>query len=75
MIVCRILLAFARDTQSPLLLPIAKLFCGITGKPTNATYFIDEALEGVLIALVRTSRTDVQLSATRAIAPSPAMRG
>jgi hypothetical protein len=58
-IVCRILLAFARDTESPLLLPISKIFFKLSCEPTNIEYFVEESLETVLLGLVRTADQEV----------------
>jgi hypothetical protein len=66
-IVCRILLGFARDRTSPLLLPMAKIFFKLSCEPMNIEYFVEESLEIVLLTLIRTGTPEVQFYAAQAL--------
>jgi hypothetical protein len=66
-IVCRILLFFARDSASPLLLPIARIFYKLSCDPANDLFFMDESLETVLMSLFQISQPEGRVFAAGAI--------
>jgi hypothetical protein len=76
-IVCRILLCFATDSHSPLLLPIARIFYKLSCDPTNDLFFVEESLENVLISLFRISEPEGKVftaGTIRNVAACAAMR-
>lgn len=66
-IVCRILLMFVSDENSPLILPISKIFYKLSCDPSNDDYFVDENLEMVLISILRMKNIDASLMAAGTI--------
>jgi hypothetical protein len=76
-IVCRILLYFAADSESPLLLPIARIFYKLSCDPANDLFFVEESLENVLISLFRVSQPEGRVftaGTIRNVAACEAMR-
>ena len=66
-IVCRILLVFATDAESPLLLPVSRIFYKLSCDQTNDQFFVDENLDGVLMSLVRMGSPESRVFAAGAI--------
>ena len=66
-IVCRILLVFATDAESPLLVPVSRIFYKLSCDQTNDQFFVDENLDGVLMSLVRMGSPESRVFAAGAI--------
>lgn len=66
-IVCRILLYFAADKTSSLLLPISRIFFKLSCEPSNDVYFIEESLETVLLTLMTIGEPEVKVMAAGAL--------
>ena len=66
-IICRILLSFATDASSPLLLPISRIFYKLSCDQTNDHFFEEEQLIPVLISLVRIAQPDARVFAAGAL--------
>ena len=62
-IVCRILLNFANDKTSPLLLPISRIFFKLSCEPANDVYFAEESLDAVLLTLISIGEAEVKVLA------------
>ena len=62
-IVCRILLNFANDKESPLLLPISRIFFKLSCDSSNLEYFADECLESVILTLMVIGEKEVKVMA------------
>jgi hypothetical protein len=74
-IVCRILLYFAVGSDSPLLLPISRIFYKLSCDPSNDLFFIDESLEAVLVSLLRISQPEGKVFTAGAIRNVAACEG
>lgn len=66
-IICRILLSFATDASSPLLLPISRIFYKLSCDQTNDMFFEEEHLVPVLMSLVRITQPEARVFAAGAI--------
>lgn len=66
-IICRILLSFATDASSPLLLPISRIFYKLSCDQTNDMFFEDEHLVPVLMSLVKITQPEARVFAAGAI--------
>jgi hypothetical protein len=67
-IVCRILLAFAPDENSRLLLPISNIFYQLSCEPMNCPFFAEESVDAILLTLVRIGSIEGRALAARALA-------
>lgn len=66
-IVCRILLNFAPNRESPLLLPISRIFFKLSGETSNDVYFVEESLETVMLTLIGIGEPQVKVMAAGAL--------
>ena len=66
-IVCRILLNFASDKSSPLLLPISTIFFKLSCDSANLEYFAEEKLESVILTLIMIGEKEVKVNAAGAL--------
>lgn len=66
-IVCKILLCFAPDSSSPLLLPVSAIFYKLSCDQTNDPFFVEENLDEVLIKLIENSPIEAKVYAAAAI--------
>lgn len=66
-IICRILLSFAIDQSSPLLLPISRIFYKLSCDQSNDRFFEEEQLIPVLINLIKISQPDARVFSAGAI--------
>lgn len=62
-IICRILLMFVVDENSPLILPISKIFYKLSCDQSNDDYFVEENLDSVLISILKMNNFDASLLA------------
>ena len=62
-IICRILLSFAVDSSSPLLLPVAQIFYKLSCDQNNDVFFVDESLHEVLISIIRIASPEARVYA------------
>lgn len=66
-IICRILLSFATDSSSPLLLPIARIFYKLSCDQSNDQFFVDESLESALLSILKMEQLEARVFAAGAI--------
>ncbi|OHS94323.1 hypothetical protein TRFO_11178 [Tritrichomonas foetus] len=66
-IICRILLSFATDASSPLLLPISRIFYKLSCDQANDQFFEEEQLIPVLISLIKIAQPEARVFAAGAL--------
>ena len=66
-IICRIILCFALDSSSSLLLPVARIFYKLSCTNVNDPFFYEENIDDVLFALLENQNVEVQVFAAAAI--------
>jgi len=66
-IVCKILISLAENAQSPLLLPISKIFYKLSLDQNNDPFFVLESIEVVLFSLIINSPPEARVFAAGAL--------
>ena len=66
-IICRILLCFAMDHTSSLLLPVSRIFYKLSCSMVNDPFFVEENIDDVLFALIENSPVEAKVFAAGAL--------
>jgi len=66
-IVCRILMYFAKDPSSQLIEPISRIFFKLSADPSNFDFFVEEKLDSVLLSLLQTKSIEARLFSAGAL--------